>query len=264
MAETNTTLKQLDSNNKVWKRERIFQYRQGVQLATCLQMLLLLPSGSTWAFLPWPCSSWAALTKGWLWLQQRHWDLSISIQSWAHFEGNHCFGFPPWILWEISKSTLQSEVLPVQSYLCSSSFSQGRMHIMLWSFPFSISPPFSFMLWKHYQAKSLTCSICISVPASQRTQLTHFLLTLFLCGQGYLVIFLRMHTLQYFSSMYIWMYVFWMSIHQHISVYFLLKFHVFISMHTYSKITLFHTGSHSRIFSAYLYQCINAHYLRGK
>ena len=66
-----------------------------MQLATCLQPLLLLPSGSTWAFLPRPCSSWAALTKGWLWLQQRHWDLSISIQSWAHFEGNHCFGFPP-------------------------------------------------------------------------------------------------------------------------------------------------------------------------
>lgn len=164
----------------------------------------------------------------------------------------------------ISKSTLQSEVLPVQSYLCSSSFSQGRMHIMLWSFPFSISPPFSFILWKHCQAKSLTWSICISVPASQRTQLTQSLLTLFLCGQSSLVRFLRVHTLQHFSCMYIWMYVFWMSIHQHISVYFLLKFHVFISMHTYSKITLFHTGSHSGVFSAYLYQCTNAHYLRGK
>ena len=85
-------MKQLYSNNKVLKkRERIFYYRQGVQLATCLQ-LLLLPSGSTCAFLLWPCASWAALTKGWL--HQRHWGLSISIQSWAHFAGNHCFGFP--------------------------------------------------------------------------------------------------------------------------------------------------------------------------
>lgn len=172
---------------------------------------------------------------------------------------------PRWILWEISKSTLQSEVLPVQSYLCSSSFSQERMHIMVWSFPFSISPTFSFILCKHYQAKSLMRSICISVPASQRvTQLTQLLLTLFLCGQSYSVRFLRMHTLQHFSCMYIWMYVFWISIHQHISVYFLLKFHVFTSMHIYSKITLFHTGSHSGVFSAYLYQSINAHYLRGK
>ena len=79
-----------------------------------------------------------------------------------------------------------------------------------------------------------------------------------------LVRFLRMHTLQHFSCMYIWMYVFWMTIHQHIYVYFLLKFHVFISMHTYSKITLFHRGSHSGVFSASLYQRTNAHYLRGK
>ena len=79
-----------------------------------------------------------------------------------------------------------------------------------------------------------------------------------------LVRFLRMHTLQHFSCMYIWMYVFWMTIHQHIYVYFLLKFHEFISMHTYSKITLFHRGSHSGVFSASLYQRTNAHYLRGK
>ena len=108
--------------------------------------------------------------------------------------GKSLLWIPPWILWEIFKSTLQSEVLPVQSYLSSSSFSQERMHIMVWSFPFSISPPFFFILWKHYQAKSLMCSICISVPASQRTQLTQ-LLTLFLCGQLFSQIPKDAHTL---------------------------------------------------------------------
>lgn len=90
-----------------------------------------------------PCSFWAAITRD----KKRYWDLAISIQPWAYPVRNLCFGFSlgfPKIFPNLHfnlrffLSNLATTPLP--------SFSQERIHIMVWNFPCTIPllPSFTF------------------------------------------------------------------------------------------------------------------------
>lgn len=79
--------------------------------------------------------------------------------------------------WGICKSVQHSEVHPVKSCFCLSSFSQQGIHMMIWSFLCSILLAFSFRETLP-NLKTSCIPSSISAPAFQRTQLTQCLLTL--------------------------------------------------------------------------------------